>query len=175
MPNRVNVAMSKEYGARFGETPDLVAVSFRGLTVEETVELRTKAREQEIEMVVVKNSVARKVLSANLEKNGLEDVITGQTALFYGGEGLPDVARLIHEFAKKTGKLEVRGGIFERKVIPTADVEKFRSIPDRQTLLAQTLATIIAPLTGSLAAFNSLLRSPAALADALAKKKDGEG
>lgn len=174
MPNRINQAMVEEYRSRFGEAPDLVAVDLNQLTVEEAEEFRDAARAKDIQVFVVKTSLARRVIGEQLEEGGADGVIDGPTALVWGGEGMPDLARLVDEQGKKTGKLTVRGGVFEKKVLNQGEVVQFKNIPDRHTLLGQTLATIIAPLTGSLALVNSLLSAPAALTDALIKKNEAD-
>lgn len=174
MPNRINVSMTEEYRARIAAGVDLVAVDIVGLTVAQVSEFRNEARTKGIEVFVVKNSIARRVLSEVSEDN-LDEVLAGPTALIYGGEGLPDVARLIDAYAKKVGKMAVRGGLYEKKVVAAVDVKKFKDIPDRPTLLSQTLASIISPMTGLLGAANSLLASPAALTEALVKKKRDAG
>jgi large subunit ribosomal protein L10 len=175
MPSVLNDTIISEYKTRFGEGPDMVAVDTTGLTVAEFSELRNQARTKEMEVFVVKTSLARIALKEIVAENGLDQVISGPTAVVYGGEGMPDVARLVDSFAKKSGKLAIRGGVFEKAVVGAGDVIKFKDIPDRQTLLSQILATTIAPLSGYAGALNSLLVAPAALADALAKKMGGEG
>jgi len=178
MPNRINLSMAKEYTDRLGSGPDVVAVDIRDLTVEEVSEFRNEARAKGVEVFVIKNSVALRVLTELTDSEGeeIEAVIAGPTALVYGAaEGMPELAKLVDAFGKKTKKLAVRGGFFERQVVDSKDVKKFKDIPDRQTLLSQILATIIAPMTGSLAAVNSLLSAPAALTEALEKKKQEAG
>ena len=175
MPNRINSAMVDEYRQRFGDGPDCVAVDLDRLTVAEAEEFRNAARDKGIEVFVVKTSLARLALREAVPSDGLEQVLTGSTALLWGGEGMPQVARLIDDHGKKLGKLKVRGGVFEKDVITSDEVNRFKDIPDRPTLLAQTLSAIIAPMTGTLAAVNSLLSSPAALTDALIKKQEEQG
>lgn len=171
MANRVNLAMVEEYRSRIGEAPDLVAVDMTGLSVAEISEFRVQARAQQVDVFVVKTSLARLALKEAVVDDGLEQVLKGPTAVILGGESLPDLVRLVDGYSKKIGnKLAVRGGLFEKGVIPASDVLKFKDIPDRKTLLSQILATLIAPMTGTLAAVNTLLTAPAALADALEKK-----
>ena len=174
MPNQVKQAMVKEYQAMFGDAPDMVAVDINAMTVEEMQAFRNEARSQEITVFVVKTSLARLTLKDAVKENGLDQVISGPTAVIFGAEeGLPAIARLADAYGKKVGgKLAVRGGIFEKEVMTPEDVLKFKDIPDRHTLLGQILATMIAPLTGTLAAVNTLLAAPAALADALVQKPD---
>jgi large subunit ribosomal protein L10 len=174
MANRINTAIVLEYQKRLGGSPDFVAVDTTGLSVSQFTDLRKLARGKGVSVLVVKTSLACIALKDAVQPDALRSVVAGPTALIYGGEGLPVAARLVAEYAKKSGKLAVRGGLFERKVLSPADVEKFREIPDRPTLLAQILSAVIAPLTGVLGLTQSLLSSPAALADALARKQEKE-
>ncbi len=175
MPSRINTAMVAEYQKRLSASPDFVAVDTRGISVAQFTELRRLARSKGIGVLVVKTSLACIALKDAVQPEGLAgvpSVIAGQTALVYGGDGLPSVARLVADFGKKTGKLAVRGGVFEKQVLTPAQVDRFRDIPDRQTLLAQVLATVTAPLAGVLGLVQNLLCSPAALADALSRKQE---
>jgi large subunit ribosomal protein L10 len=166
--------MVAEYQKRLGANPDFVAVDTNGLSVAQFTELRRLAREKGIAVLVVKTTLACIALKDAVQSEALSlaGVIAGQTALVYGGEGLPAVARLVGDYGKKTGKLAVRGGVFEKQVITPAQVNRFRDIPDRRTLLAQVLATVTSPLSGVLGLTQTLLSSPAALADALARKQE---
>lgn len=171
MANRINTSMMNEYVRRLGPSPDFVAVDFNGLSVHQLTELRKLARDKGISVLVVKTSVAVVALKEAAQPEALKSVLAGPTAIIHGGEGLPAVARLVHDFGKKTGKLAVRGGVYEKQVLSPKDVAKFRDIPDRRTLLAQVLATVTAPLTAVLGLTQNLLSSPAALAEALAQKQ----
>jgi large subunit ribosomal protein L10 len=175
MSNRIKTAVIGEYQKRLGATPDFVAVDFNGLSVLEISELRKQARDKGISLLVVKTSLALVALKDAAPVEALKGVIAGPTAIAYGGDGLPSVARLVYDFGKKTGKLAVRGGVFEKQVLSPNEVSKFKDIPDRMTLLSQVLATVIAPLSGVLSLTQSLLSSPAALAQALAKKQEKNG
>jgi len=172
MANRINTAMVAEYRSRLGASPDFVAVDTQGLSVAQFTELRRLAREKGIHVLVVKISTACIALKDAVQSDSLGEVVAGPTALVYGGEGLPAVARLVGDYGRKTGKLSVRGGVYEKRILTPAQVDRFRSIPDRPTLLAQVLATVIAPLTGVPGLAQTLLASPAALADALAQKQE---
>ncbi|MSR45891.1 MAG: 50S ribosomal protein L10 [Planctomycetes bacterium] len=172
MANRINAAVVKEYQKRLGASPDFVAVDTAGISVAQFTDLRRLARAKGVSVLVVKTSLVCVALKDAVQPDELRDVLAGASALIYGGEGLPAAVRLAADFGKKTGKLAVRGGVFESKVLKPAEVAKFKDIPDRKTLLAQVLSVIAAPLTGVLALTQSLLTSPAALADALARKQE---
>jgi len=175
MPRKLNQTIVADYAQRFTGS-DLVAVDITGLSVAEAEDLRRRARGQSIEVFVVKTSLALIVLKSALPDNGVEAIVAGPTALLYGGpEGLPSVARLVGEFRKKTGKLAVRGGIFEKKPLTPADVERFRELPDRQTLLGQVLGTLVAPLSGVARLMQALLSAPASLTESLIQKKQKSG
>lgn len=172
MANRINTAVVQEYQKRLGENPDFVAVDTAGLSVAQFTVLRRLAREKGVTVLVVKTSLACVALKDAVQPEALRGVLAGATALIFGGDGLPAVARLVADYGKKTGKLAVRGGLFEKKLLTPAEVSRFKDIPDRRTLLAQVLSAVTAPLTGVLGLTQTLLSSPAALADALARKQE---
>jgi large subunit ribosomal protein L10 len=95
MANRIKNAVIAEYQRRLGATPDFVAVDFNGLSVLQVTELRKLAKEKGIAVLVVKTSLALVALKDAAQADALKGVVAGPTALVYGGDGLPAIAKLV--------------------------------------------------------------------------------
>ena len=71
--------------AQLQETPNFYITDISGLNAEETSKLRRKCFEQNVKLVVVKNTLFEKVLK-NAEKEGFEELypaLEGPTAIMY--------------------------------------------------------------------------------------------
>lgn len=172
MPNIVNTRMLTEIEAYLDEAEDCVVVDFTGMPVAMAEQVRTALRQSDMKMRVVKTSLAR-IAARNKGYEGADDVFTGSAAMIYGGDSVATVARKVKDFAKGKKSPTVRGGLLEKKVISAAEVDALASLPTREELLAQVLGTIIAPMTHSLGAIQSLLASVPGLTKAWEEKLGG--
>ena len=174
MPNVLNQRMLSEIESFFSDAEDCVLVDFEGMTVEDAQEMRNQLRESDVSMRVLKTSLAR-IAAKNAGVEGAETVLTGPTAVCYGGDSVATVARKVRDFSKGKDAPKLRGGFLEKGVIGVAEVEQLANLPSREELLSQVLGTIIAPMTQSLGAVNSLLSAVPGLAKALEEKMGESG
>ena len=149
MPNFVSELTVQEYDAAFGDAEGLVLCTLDGLTVEESDALRGKLEEQGAGLRLVRNKLARKVLS----DRGHEfpaDVTTGSTAIAWGtAEATVMAAKVLTEpELKKTGKVKLKAGMLEGNVLDASEAVMLADVPDRDTLNAQLLGVLQGPARG---------------------------
>ena len=126
-----------------------VIADFRGLTVAQDTELRTKLREAGVEYTIVKNTLTR--FAANAVGLGdLDPVLHGPTALATSADDVVAPAKVLVEFAKNNEQLEIKAGFVDGKVISVDEVKVYASIPNKETLIAKMLGSLQAPI-GNLA------------------------
>ncbi len=124
----------------------MIFSDYRGLKVAEITELRSKLRQGESEMKVVKNRLFKRVLKEQgLE--ALEKYFTGPTALTTSEVDPVSPAKALVEFAKAHEHLSVKGGYLEGKDLAPADIEALAKMPSREALLARMLGSINSPAT----------------------------
>lgn len=134
-----------EITTKFKNSASTVIVDYRGLTVAEITELRRQLREAGIDFKVYKNSLMRRAAeSAGLE--GLNEVLTGPSAIAFSNEDVVAPAKIINEFAEKHEALEIKAGIIEGKVSSVEDVKALASLPSREGLLSMLLSVLQAPV-----------------------------
>lgn len=123
---------------------DFIFADYRGLTVEQITDLRSKLREQEATFKVVKNRFAKIALS-KLEQPQIDSVLVGPTAVALpkGESGV--VAKTLIEFAKNA-PLELKGGIIDGNVFTMDEVIAYSKLPTRIELIARLMGTMNAPL-----------------------------
>jgi large subunit ribosomal protein L10 len=147
----------------------VVAAEYRGLTVSQMTDLRSKARAQGVYMRVVKNTLARKAFAGTaFEPVGPK--LKGPLLLAFSKDDPGAAARVVKAFSKDHEKLVATLVSLGGEVFPGKDLEKVASLPTRAQALSQLLGVLKAPIqkfVSTLAAPNQkLVRTIAAVRDA---------
>lgn len=172
MPNLVNRLVVRELTAAFEGAEGLILVAWGGLNAVENETLRDKLAEKGCALRVVRNSLARLVLQQRGFELGL-DVLTGNTAIAYGStEAVLHAAKLFASAeVQRAGKVAVRAGALEGRLLGVADIAQLAEVPDRATLQARMLGCVSGPARGLVGTLNavpsSLVRVLKARADQL--------
>ncbi|HEV2216106.1 MAG TPA: 50S ribosomal protein L10 [Candidatus Dormibacteraeota bacterium] len=136
----------EEIAERLKRAKVAVLTDYRGLTVSQLQDLRTRLRGGEVEYRVVKNTLARRAAEA-AGMPALQSELKGPVAIAFGYDDLGVPARLINEFVRATRlKLEVVGGLVEGRVFSPAQVKQLADLPSRESLIAQLLGTLQSPV-----------------------------
>jgi large subunit ribosomal protein L10 len=165
-----------ELTERFRTTETLLVADYRGLTMPQIDELRSKLIEHGARFAVVKNTLTRRAAEA-AGSDTLLALLEGPTAIAFlesGGDPVA-VAKALVDAARETRVLEVRGGMLEGRPIEAAEIESLAKLPPLDVLRGQVLATVIAPLTGILALFTAPLQDLYGLIDARIEQLEAQG
>ncbi len=140
---------------RLRRAPTAVLADYRGMTVAQMQELRRKLRGGGVEMVVVKNTLARRAASA-AGLSVLEKEFTGPVAMVFGFDDPATPARLLSEFIRANRKMAIKSAILQGRLLDAQTVGQLADLPPREVLLSRLLGALQAPL-GNLA---SVLQAP---------------
>src|SRR5207248_6985553 len=137
-----------ELTERLRTTDTLLVADYRGLTMPQIDDLRSKLLEHGARFSVVKNTLTRRAA----ELAGTETLLAlleGPTAIAFlesGGDPVA-VAKALADAARTTRVLTIRGGLLEGRPIEAAAVEELAKLPPADILRSQVLGAITAPLT----------------------------
>jgi large subunit ribosomal protein L10 len=148
-----------ELTERLRSSETLIVADYRGLTVKEVDELRTKLLEQGAVFTVVKNSLTRRAAEA-AGADALLALLDGPSAIAFleaGGDPVA-VAKALADSARTTKILAVRGGVMQGRTITAAEVEELAKLPPLDVLRGQVLGAVTAPLTAIVGLFTAPLR-----------------
>ena len=98
-------AMVAEVAAVAATAQSVVAAEYRGLTVTQMTDLRSKARKSGVYLRVVKNTLARKAI-AGTQFECVGKSLKGPLVLAFSKDDPGAAARLVKAFAKDNDKLE---------------------------------------------------------------------
>lgn len=141
-----------------------VVVDYKGLTVEEVTELRSKFREAGIDYKVYKNTMVRRAAAKVGNMEMFDDVnLVGTNAFAISYDDAVAPAKIVNDFAKNHPKLEFKMGYVEGTFYDAENLTALSKIPSREVLIAKLLGSLKAPVSNF-----------AYLLDAVAKKKEEE-
>jgi large subunit ribosomal protein L10 len=156
-----------ELADRLRSAETLMVADYRGLTMPEIDELRTRLLEAGARFTVVKNTLTKLAAEAAGTQQVLE-LIDGPTAIaFLDADGDPvAVAKVLNETARARNVLVIRGGILEGTVVGDADIKRLATLPPADVLRAQLAGAVVGPLTMVVGLFAAPLRDLVGVIDA---------
>ncbi|MEC8022137.1 MAG: 50S ribosomal protein L10, partial [Pseudomonadota bacterium] len=128
---------------------------YRGLNVGQMTELRRKAREANVYVRVIRNTLARRAV-AGTEFACLEETFTGPTLLALSLEDPGAAARVLKDFMKGNDALEVKALAIGGERLGPDRLDAVASLPTRDQALAMLMGTMLAPVTKLAQTFNAV-------------------
>jgi large subunit ribosomal protein L10 len=161
---------------RLRDTETLMVADYRGLTMPEIDELRSKLLEAGARFTVVKNTLTRRAAEAAGRQEVLE-LIDGPTAIaFLDSEGDPAaVAKILNDTARTNDVLVIRGGLLEGTVVGDAEIKRLATLPSADVLRAQLVGAVAGPLTTVVGLFAAPLRDLVGVIDARIRQLEEQG
>jgi large subunit ribosomal protein L10 len=170
MPTQEKERIVQDASARLQGIRGVFLADLSGMTVESVSRLRKKCREQKIQVKVIKNTLLKRALNAS-GITALDDHLVGPTSLVFSPDSEMAPAKVLVDFAKETEKPRVKAAVVDGRLLDDKAIAMLATLPSREVLLGQVLATFIAPMTTFLAAIDATLRLPATMADVLEREK----
>jgi large subunit ribosomal protein L10 len=165
-----------ELAERLKSTQTLFVADYRGLSVTEIDDLRTKRIEHGARFTVVKNTLTRRAAEV-AGTDALLALLDGPTAIaFIEADGdLVAVAKALADSARTTKVLAIRGGILEGAPIGEDDVKNLATLPPVDQLRGQVLGAITSPLTTIVGLISAPVQNLIGLIDARIEQLKGQG
>jgi len=148
MSRELKDIITKDIETRFEGMDGCIVFNYRGLSAEDTFTLRTNLRQDGVQMNVVQNRLSKRVFAEREDIPGdFADLFRGPTALLTSEEGALRASKSIFNWLKENkDSVEIKGGLFEGKVLSMEEVNELAKIPDKETLLAQTVGMFLSPI-----------------------------
>ena len=136
-------AVVEELGQIFSDSGAVVVCHYKGLTVAEMTDLRSRMREAGASVRVAKNKLAKIALQGT-ESEGMSAYLTGPTVLAYAEDPVA-AAKVAESYAKENEKLVILGGAMGPTVLDEGGVKSLAAMPSREEMLASIAALLGAP------------------------------
>lgn len=148
----------------------VIVLDYRGLTVAEVSDLRSKFREAGVEYKVIKNNMLKRAAD-ELKIEGMDDFFKGPTAVAFGYEDPVSPAKILCKFVKGVNKTQIKGGLLDGKAMDAAGIENLSKLPSKEELIAKMLGSMNAPITNFALALQAIPRGLACALKAVAEQK----
>jgi large subunit ribosomal protein L10 len=164
-----------ELTERLKASETMIVADYRGLTVTQIDELRTKLIEHGARFSVVKNTLTRRAAeSAGID--ALLALLEGPTAIAFlesGGDPVA-VAKALDD-AAKAEVLIIKGGLLDGAEIVADDVKRLAKLPPVDTLRAQLVGALAGSLTTVVGLFAAPMRDMVGVLDARIRQLEEQG
>jgi large subunit ribosomal protein L10 len=127
-----------------------------------------KAREQNVYLRVVKNTLARRALEGT-DFECMSEALVGPLVLAFSQEDPGAAARVISDFAKENDKLVVKLVSIGGKLLEAGDIKRLADMPTKDQAISMLMSVMNAPLEKMARTLNEvpgkLVRTVAAVRD----------
>lgn len=145
MSKPVKEMIVRDYQSRIEGMSDAMLISIRGLKAIPASKLRRELAGKQIKITVVQNSLAKKAF-AGTPLEPLSKLLTGPSALAYGGQSVVEVAREIIAKIATMPEVELKGAILDGQLFEgKAGVTELSKFPTRDEAIAQAVTLIVSP------------------------------
>jgi large subunit ribosomal protein L10 len=164
----------EEIAGKIDESDAIFAVDFRGISVEQVAELRTKLRPADATFKVVKNSLTERAAD-QAGAESLKEFLAGPTALTFVRGDVATAAKVVADYGKATQLLPFKGGLMEGSQLDVAQIRSLSRLPSREVLYGQLVGVVASPIGCLVRSLGGLLGGLAvALGQVREKKESGE-
>jgi large subunit ribosomal protein L10 len=121
-----------------------IAADYRGMTVEQMTAFRAKARDENVYVRVVKNTLAKRAIDGT-EFECLADSLTGPIVLAFSKDDPGAAARIVKDFAKTCEQLVTQAVAIGGTAYPASDLDRLAKLPTLDQARGQLLGLLLAP------------------------------
>ncbi|HEV7162927.1 MAG TPA: 50S ribosomal protein L10 [Solirubrobacteraceae bacterium] len=173
--NREQKAVAiEEIVTHIQESEAVFAVDYRGITVAQVAELRTKLREGDATFKVVKNSLTERAAD-QAGAAPLKEFLAGPTALTFVRGDIAVAAKAVADYARSTQLLPFKGGLMGEEALDVEQIRSLSKLPSRDVLYGQLVGVVASPIGGLVRSLGALVGGLAvALGQVNEKKQSGE-
>ena len=174
MNREQKAATIEALAAEIDSAEAVFAVDYRGISVAQVAELRSKLREADASFRVVKNSLTERAAD-QVGAESLKPLLSGPTALTFVRGDAALAAKAVADQARATQLLPFKGGLMNGDVLDADQIRAISRLPSREALYGQLVGIVASPISGLVRTLNALVGGLAvALGQVQAKKESGE-
>lgn len=149
----------------------LVVADARGVDVAAMTVLRKQARDNQIVLRVVKNTLARRAFQ-DTDFACLDEVLVGPSIFGFSMEDPGAAARLFKEFAKGNDKFEVKALSVGGQLLDKSQLDVLATLPTRDQALSMLANVMLAPVTKLTRTFNDIPSRIVRVTDQVKQQKE---
>ena len=170
MPSKKNIEQYENLSDKFSRAKAVYFTEYHGLKVSEITRLRNMFFKSDVEYLVAKNTLLRKVADER-KIEGLGDVLKGSTAIAISYNEPVSPAKVIKDFVKENDLPNVKGILFNGVLLPGEDFKKLADMPSKDEMLAQLALMLKSPIQKFVSTISSPMQKALGVLNNLKEKK----
>lgn len=124
----------------------VVAADYRGLTASQMTKLRANARNSNVNLRIIRNTLAR-IAFTGTEFECMNTALTGPIILAFSSDEPGATARLMRDFAKDHDKLDVKAISLGGQLYDKSQLDYVAKLPTKDEAIARLMSVMQAPIT----------------------------
>ena len=161
-----------ELAEEFRTSSAAVLTEYRGLTVAQITALR-RSLKGVANYAVTKNTLT-KIAAREAGIEGLDDLLTGPTAIAFIKGDPVEGAKSLKNFAKDNALLVLKAGYMDGRILDASDIKKLADLESREVLLAKLAGAMKASMNQAAGLFAAPLAQAARTVEALRVKAEAD-
>ena len=151
-------AVIDEVAAQISESEAVFAVDYRGISVPQAAELRTRLRDADASFRIVKNTLTLRAAD-KAGADALKELLEGPTAMSGVRGDAAAAAKALSDFRRASGGalLEFKGGWMNGAPLAAPEIEAIAKLPSREVLYGRLVGMVASPLTGLVTSLGGLI------------------
>jgi len=145
MPNKKNIKIVESLTEKMSKAKSIYFTDYLGLDVLEITKLRKEFFANDVEYMVVKNTLL-KIASENNKINLSEELFSGSTAIAISYEEPVAAAKVIKAFIEDYDLPSVKGILFEGNYLANDEFNKIASLPSKEESITKFAVMIKSPM-----------------------------
>jgi large subunit ribosomal protein L10 len=150
-------ATIQEIAAQIEASEAIFAVDYRGISVSQAAELRSKLRDADASFRIVKNRLT-KIAADKAGEERLAELLQGPTALTFVRGDTAQAAKAISTFNKEHDVLTYKGGFMDTTALDAESFKAIAQLPSREVLIGQFAGVVASPVTGVVRGLAALIQ-----------------
>jgi large subunit ribosomal protein L10 len=149
-------AVIDEVTTQLRDAEAVYAVDYRGTSVTQAADLRSRLRESNTRFRIVKNTLTERAAD-NAGAAALKPFLEGPTALVFVKGDAASAAKALADFKRASGLLEFKGGWMNGDTLSADQIDAIAKLPSREVLYGRLVGMVASPLTGLASAMGGLV------------------
>lgn len=160
---------------KFQRSVALFVADYKGMNVEQVTTLRKElAGQKDVEMKVVKNTLALRALETQPYSSALADSLVGTNAIIFSYGDPAASAKTLVKYADEFEHLNIKAGVLKGQKMDASKIKALATLPSREQLIAKAMGSMNAPAQNLVGVLAAVPRSVLNALVAIQKKKETE-
>ncbi len=154
----------------FKVSQGLIILKYSGVSSPDMSSLRKSLKGAGADLLVVKNSIARRAMK-DLGLEGLIPSVQTPCGMVFFKEEPVDTSKILCAFRKEHEKLLLEGGMLQDKVLSLKDIEVMSTLPSKDVLRGKVVVALNGPIAKFVIVLNATLKKFVVCLDQIRQKK----